>query len=1017
MNKKLRRNNERGVALLFALGLLALMILLCVSFSMESLQSQKAAANNGYRSAAKTLGMSAVNHVMMTVLEYQNQQWEQAPKNYYRNIVPYDMSNTPALGNPVDFSAIVSHSDSSVPEDVRDDKLNTLLPLRPVYTGAAQVTPVHPYLNWYSSINNSDSKRKPQWVYVREGSNSTDPIVGRFAYRVLPPASSTQINLAYFLRGKQDLSTAEQKSNTGLISEISQLDLTGSVFEAMRSNAGSTTKPIVGSFELLSGANKTFFYDADGKIDSKKYDAVQRIFSDGIIPGDIEAFRLEKGKKVWYLHRYNLAQKVVVGGSSNNTDVKKVNAIQTRVRNNLKLTPFLFSSLKAEKVNDGASALYDKRYYTAQNQTMVPFFFGMIAKDGGSFPSLTARKSQIIANFLDYCDEDSNPTSDSTDWTTNAPSYTGNEKTLYTNELAYGIKVNAAAEKKQIQLTFTPTMFAELIDIYGKIATAGYSLTGGISELSFNVSGEVTQIRKTADATDKMTVNYPLGQTAKSVRWDADKSFMTIDNFTGLRYAAGYKTGNAVKLADENIIAFNSVPDGYEISEFTIKITDLKITFNERLHLKNGSGNADYSSLPKSAIAVENSAIELKESSLNKYWLIGNMSVKDPRQNLNVRTIHNTSSVVGGNWKLCDWVFDPKVMNSDGSANVDAVGVSYGELSMQINLDTNLMTPASVAGLINPYSNPAKPCKTAKTEDRGLEAVDKEDPEYDIEKTEDPAATDSERISTAYIANKPMESFWELGMIHRGAIWETINLQKSSMTPEGIYNYIANSGEPFSSYKDGDAYILDMVKLSPCAVSYGLFDINMLRANYPGFDYAGAGTDSHIFAEIFANLKTHNDPNNYNGGTNDDKAAELAAKIITKAKADTNEFLARSDIAEHFFKVFNEENDDTLTDARREEIIAKVMPLLKAEPALVTVFHVDIVAQTINDVGGFKVSKLDDDGDLVESSSETELGKLDYDKAKDVYFDDITGQVKMRATFDCNPYTGRIKLRQIKYLD
>jgi hypothetical protein len=115
--------------------------------------------------------------------------------------------------------------------------------------------------------------------------------------------------------------------------------------------------------------------------------------------------------------------------------------------------------------------------------------------------------------------------------------------------------------------------------------------------------------------------------------------------------------------------------------------------------------------------------------------------------------------------------------------------------------------------------------------------------------------------------------------------------------------------------------------------------------------------------------------------------------------------------------VFNEENNDALTDSRREEIIAKVMPLLKAEPALVTVFHVDIVAQTINDVGGIKVSKLDDDGNLVESSSETKLGTLDYNKDKDVYFDDITGQVKMRATFDCNPYTGKIKLRQIKYLD
>ena len=74
MNKKLHRNNERGVALLFALGLLALMILLCVSFSMESLQSQKAAANNGHRSAAKVLGMSAANHAAMMIMQYQYQQ-------------------------------------------------------------------------------------------------------------------------------------------------------------------------------------------------------------------------------------------------------------------------------------------------------------------------------------------------------------------------------------------------------------------------------------------------------------------------------------------------------------------------------------------------------------------------------------------------------------------------------------------------------------------------------------------------------------------------------------------------------------------------------------------------------------------------------------------------------------------------------------------------------------------------------------------------------------------------------
>ena len=1009
MNKKLRRN-ESGVALLFALGLLALMILLCVSFSMESLQSQKAASNNGHRSAAKVLGMSAVNHAALTILQYQNQQWNQAVKNYSSADGKYSVSNqenTPTLGLPVDFSAIASYSDSSVPEDVKDDKLNTLLPFRSVYVGEQQVVPSKPYSTWYSNINNSDTKRKPQWIYVREGNSTDDPIVGRFAYRVLPPASSTQINLAYFLRGKQNLSSSTQKSNTGLISELSQLDLTGSAFETMRSNAGDAAKPIIGSFELVSGANKALFYNADGQVERKRYDAIQRVFSDGVLPGDIEAFRLEKGNKVWYLHRYNLSQDVKVNGATN--DAGKVRALS---RSGMVITPFFFDQLQKENPSNGGTSAYDKRYFKAQNENMTPFFFGMISDAKCSFSSDASRKAQIAANFLDYCDSDDDPTSDSDNWATKSPSYTGNEKTFYINELAYGIKVTAEKSGKKVNLSFTPTMFAELIDIYGNLSAAGYSLTGGIASITFNVSGEVTQIQKTGDSTSRQTVNLTAGSTGKTAEWTADNTFMTIDNFSDSRYAAGSKTGSMVSVTDA--LDFTGIPDDYEIAEFKVTVNDLKITFNERLHLVNGTKNADYSSLPNSAMNVSNSRIELTDSALDKYWLIGNMSVKDPRQNLNVRTSYNTASAVGSNWKLSDWVFDPKVMNTDGTPDVGTLGSAHNELSMKIVLNQTAMTPSSVEGYINAYSNPAKPNMTAS----GLVAVDLSSIDSDIEKVEDPAATSSARISTAYIANKPMESFWELGMIHRGAAWETINLSRSSITPESIYNYI-NGETTFtgSSYKDGDAYILDMVKLSPVAVSYGLFDINMLRANYPGFDYAGTNTDSNIFTEIFANLKKHDVPNSFVGGTDDAKAATLAPKIVAKANADSNEFLARSDIAEHFTSVFNEENDDTLTDARREEIIAKVMPLLKAEPALVTVFHVDIVAQTINDVGGFKVSKLDNDGKLVESESETKIGTLDYNKEKDVYFDDITGQVKMRATFDCNPFTGKIKLRQIKYLD
>ena len=39
------------------------------------------------------------------------------------------------------------------------------------------------------------------------------------------------------------------------------------------------------------------------------------------------------------------------------------------------------------------------------------------------------------------------------------------------------------------------------------------------------------------------------------------------------------------------------------------------------------------------------------------------------------------------------------------------------------------------------------------------------------------------------------------------------------------------------------------------------------------------------------------------------------------------------------------------------------------------------------------------------------------DLANNVYYDEITGEVKMRVTFDRNPQTGKIKVRQIEYID
>ena len=54
-----------------------------------------------------------------------------------------------------------------------------------------------------------------------------------------------------------------------------------------------------------------------------------------------------------------------------------------------------------------------------------------------------------------------------------------------------------------------------------------------------------------------------------------------------------------------------------------------------------------------------------------------------------------------------------------------------------------------------------------------------------------------------------MQSLWELGAINRGEPWRTLNLSK--------YNTSVTTGTLSYTYTDGDANILDQVKLNDTA--------------------------------------------------------------------------------------------------------------------------------------------------------------------------------------------------------
>ena len=79
---------------------------------------------------------------------------------------------------------------------------------------------------------------------------------------------------------------------------------------------------------------------------------------------------------------------------------------------------------------------------------------------------------------------------------------------------------------------------------------------------------------------------------------------------------------------------------------------------------------------------------------------------------------------------------------------------------------------------------------------------------------EDVDFSNDKTFSTAFIRDAPMESFCELGAIHRGAAWQTLNLRSFS-----------EAGD----YAGGDAMILDQVKIGPVKFSRGKYNPNAIN--------------------------------------------------------------------------------------------------------------------------------------------------------------------------------------------
>ena len=139
------------------------------------------------------------------------------------------------------------------------------------------------------------------------------------------------------------------------------------------------------------------------------------------------------------------------------------------------------------------------------------------------------------------------------------------------------------------------------------------------------------------------------------------------------------------------------------------------------------------------------------------------------------------------------------------------------------------------------------------------------------------------------------------------------------------------------------------------------------------------------------------------------------------------------------------------SDAQQEEIVGKTINLLKAEPSASNVIQFIVVAQTIRDLNGmvtrvrpddntvitkncaygqFDVARYIDKDDSKLTITSDASGKLSNDGSDPstpdstqspddfIYFDEITGEVKMLVTLEkVSEITGQLVVTGIEYID
>jgi hypothetical protein len=386
----LKRPHEKGIALLFTLGILTVLLVLALGFATTSITQRRGAATNVQGTVARLLAESALERVVGTLQIYDESVFA----------CSHCDSNT--------------HPSSPTENRGTSDWIHRLETMDP---GTAP-SGVFQWNNAYTAIN---------WEYVTVNDGINDIIIGRVAYVIIPgggidpgvlvkngvnEASNAEIRLGVDVN-EINLQSIDSSITSSIANKMNRIPTSSGMYNG---NWVSFTKLFkdVGITNSNTKNNFRKWFVIDANEDAEAY------WVDDNGDNNIDIDIANNSKNELY-HRFNLARA--------DWDTLTVNQI-------------LAAPVAADEYNsaDGTYkggglrwlANFGKDSAGADNQNLK-----------GTFPTVASRRNQIAANLIDYCDSDSEPTKDSD----SNPTYTGNEITPYINEI--GIKVEFTAKIKR----------------------------------------------------------------------------------------------------------------------------------------------------------------------------------------------------------------------------------------------------------------------------------------------------------------------------------------------------------------------------------------------------------------------------------------------------------------------------------------------------------------------------------------------------------------------------------------